>query len=292
MVNAQLPPPEPDLPEILVVGAEQVGKSTLVRSLISSPDGTHASPPVWHIRTKYYTARAALRAARIDAADSSTAAVPEAILMVIDATRESTFLSLRPWVGSPAGDRAAVVLLVANKMDAVREERPDWLDAAAEWAGREMVEYVEVSAGDGEIDAGLERWGEGQGMDRVRSALQAHMWPGMEMAPRQGLAPIGGEGGSGIGGEGEGDALEEFERMLREDAEEGEGEGERARGEPLGRGHVEGEEALDAFERLLEEGLSGMRERIAQLPDAERRDAAAKVALRLAEMLDDDSDGA
>lgn len=154
---------------------------------------------------------------------------------------------------------------------------------------QERYEYVEVSATNEHVDKRLAESEDQHGMARVVAALHAHTWPGLvrrepPQCPRPSASancrqskstgtslPVAAPDCTGGGAAADDTALD-----LR-DMNEG----------------LDGldEKAVDQTDRLFAE-MSGMRERLQDLPDAERRTAAAEFALRLlgALEMDDDSE--
>lgn len=134
----------------------------------------------WHMDTKYYTAVSILTARGLGSHSMDADVCPEALVAVFDASQEVTFRQLVTWWGSNEKCRSwEIGLVVANKMDLVKENKPGWLNEAEEWASDRMLEYIEASAGDSVLDMSLH----GQGTRRVKEALEAHMWPGMVLKP-------------------------------------------------------------------------------------------------------------
>lgn len=163
-------------PTILVIGDEGVGKASLIKALVGDARGC-----VWHLDTKYYTASVLLNAQQLG---TPALVHPEALVLLLDASRHDTFLKLREWWKSVCNsglDSWHVGLVVANKVDLVDGSRPEWLKDVEEWALMEMLEYVEASVTDEVADSLLVD----QGVARIRAALEAHIWPGMKLKKRE-----------------------------------------------------------------------------------------------------------
>lgn len=166
------------LPTVLVLGDEGVGKTSLIKAL-AGEEGA-----VWRLDTKYYTASATLIAQQLEACVPAGGIALEALVLMVDASKHSSYLKLRRWWESA---RAAdlghwqVGLVVVNKVDLVEGSQPEWVMEVQEWAVEEMLECVEASAGNEVADSLL---GD-QGVARIRAALEAHIWPGMKLKQRK-----------------------------------------------------------------------------------------------------------
>lgn len=139
---------------------------------------------------------------------------------------------------------------------------------------QEQYEYVEVSATNEHVDNELAQSEDQQGMARVVAALHAHTWPGLiRRDPPQLSRPLANSNNrQGNASDRSGDAASEEPVLAVRDDE--------------GLDAVD-EKAVDRTDQLFAE-MSGMRERLQDLPDAERRSAAAEFALRLLSVLETD----
>ncbi len=188
--------------------------------------------------------------------------------------------------------------------------------AAAAWCLDNGFEYVEAAAGAPAADAALCLDGDRQGVARVREALEAHAWPGLSLKGRGGCAAATAGGAEAAGSvepaDGSGDevvAPPQASQLAAAAAARGGCANTAAAlgtGASLGRGQSsarsssggdddeeeeedEGklEENVESFEQLMSQ-LQGARERLAKLPDSERRAQAAALAMRFAAMLGDE----
>jgi hypothetical protein len=178
---------------ILVLGASGVGKHTvlgLIRERETVRQGETGHP--WHLDTKYYTADVHLEVRHVDqCADLQLdESGYEALLLVFNAGQESSFHAVQRWYVAANGGEAelGVKLAVCTRADTPATGRPSWLAAAEEWCTEQLVEFVETGAAEPTAAAAeqalAERSGEGAtGVHRIREALAAHMWPGMQLKP-------------------------------------------------------------------------------------------------------------
>jgi len=217
--------PEEQPGSVLVVGAEGVGKATLIRQLCGEASsssvreaaanagpaaGAESAAALLRLDTKYYTADALVYKTTPSAAgDSDEQPEHEAVVLAIDATGPAASLfAVQRWAAAHDTAAASVCLLVVNKCD-VRDggsssssSSSAAVSAAAEWCLENGFEYIECAAGAPAVDAGLSLEGERQGVRRVREALEAHLWPGLVLKER--AAGGGAAGGGGLLGGGAG----------------------------------------------------------------------------------------
>jgi len=193
------------------------------------------------------------------------------IMLSLPALPPSTQQAARAWAAAagPALDAVSVRLAVANKADTLAgggrapPTPPAWHEGAAAWAAGACFEWVDAAAGAGDggaVEAALaDAAGEAVGMARIRDALAAHMWPGLERKERVGR-----------GGRAPGGGSEEVPppppppRAASTDDDDEDGP----------------DPSSASFDALMAEAASA-RARIRALPDAERRAAAAAMATRL-----------
>lgn len=340
---------------VVFVGAPQVGKYTLIRQL--HPDaGPKAAAPTeqcantaraavypLHLDTKYYTADILAHSVTLDHNDlqqqqtEEPAQQHDAIVLVCGADDPATFTRVRQWAEANGASGAAICLLVVNKADKELDgsgggggdpsggEGRAVLPAGAEWCLDHGFEYVEAAAGAPVLDAALSLDGDRQGVARVREALEAHMWPGLELKQQLGAgkgpgAPAaaaaddtrdqGAEAGQAAGAAGPPErgaaaaasaaapdsaaapsaasaaSTEEGTKQRAAGGSPGGAERDEAgvRGASDPREDADLEAGVESFERLMQQ-LQGARERLAKLPDSERRAQAAALALKFASML-------
>ncbi len=159
---------------------------------------------------------------------------------------------------------------MANKADALGLHTgsgvpalPAWRAGAAAWAAAAGWEWVDAALGAGAaVEAALSAMladGEAVGLARVKEALEAHMWPGLERK-------MVGTGGRPHGHAGDG-------APAHTSSSDGDGDGD---------GALEAD--VTTFDALMAEAAAA-RDRIRALPDAERRAAAAAMASRLLELV-------
>lgn len=211
------------LPSILVVGAPQVGKITVIKQL---QPASAAPKPVVHstascgearlagacqlrLDTKYYTADAAVHISTIASKqrqpqEHQQLLQHEAVVIVCDANDPASFDLAQRWASAHDTSAAEVRLLVANKVDQMPAHASAALPAAAGWCLDQGFEYIEAAAGAPGVDASLSIDGDTQGMARVREALEAHMWPGLVRKPGPGAATAAAGTAATIGAAAEG----------------------------------------------------------------------------------------
>ena len=78
-----------DVPSILVVGGEGVGKRAVASRLVGSELAGDAHTRAWDIDTKYYTARTMISIRKLDDEPGSSAA--EALVLVFDASDAASY---------------------------------------------------------------------------------------------------------------------------------------------------------------------------------------------------------
>lgn len=281
--------------QILFVGAPQAGKYSLVSCLLS-PAKTLSkqseSRQIWHLDTKYYTT--AVIIGRLHPAEQATeqALLSQGLVLVFDATSEASFVAVSKWAASLPKSVGDIRLCIANRVDqlprqpntkaevVIELQRSSWLKAAQLWCTDNQFEYVEASSADRKLDENLVWDEQQQGVCRIKQALEANYWPGLEMKPHhpQPTAPNADscqgsyqnavtnstwqsdETASGSSGNTESDT-NGFENFQSAD-----------------------EADLDQFDTIFGE-LRATRDRLQDLPRDQRQLAAADVALRIAAIL-------
>ena len=182
--------------QILFVGAPQAGKYSLVSCLLN-PAKTLSkqseSRQIGHLDTKYYTT--AVSISRLHPAEQATeqALLSQGLVLVFDATSEASFVAVSKWAASLPKSVGDIRLCIANRVDqlprqpitkaeAVPElQRSSWLQAAQLWCTDNQFEYVEASSTDRKLDESLVWDEQQQGVCRIKQALEANYWPGLEM---------------------------------------------------------------------------------------------------------------
>jgi len=307
---------------LLVVGQPGVGKSTILKALGCTSQCQNGRC-LLQLDTKYYTVDVDVEVIE-PSAKVRDWTCPDGLLLVVDASDENTYGAVHAWAAGYDLDQAEVRLLIANKADQCNDTPCAWRQAAVEWCVDEGFEYVSVAAAAPEADAKLASDEDQQGMARVRAALEANMWPGLEYkggtpgrmsaqkpapshlqddaAPSSSreppIAAAAGDGTAGpaiaaaAGGAGQQDAQPATSGVW--DASEN----------PFMAGlkppddvdTTDQDEAdlmagLDNFERLLSE-MTRVRETAANLPDKQRRDYVAAMVAQMAGLmgLEDEED--
>lgn len=185
--------------EVLIVGESGVGKQALLSRLLhsntSSSKQSLKQQQWWDLDTKYYTARVVVERQLPSTEANPAAATCGGLVLVFAADQASTFLAVKQWVEQLPSDVADVRLCVANKIDKLLSpdcshqepavQRSTLLQEAMQWCADSLFEYVEVSSIDVEVDQHLVWEEQPQGVQRVKEALEAHMWPGLRMKPEK-----------------------------------------------------------------------------------------------------------
>lgn len=156
----------------------------------------------WRLDTKYYAADVQIDVRHVEQCSQLQlgSAGYEAVLMVFDASEKATFESVQRWYqaagGSEAelGVRLAVGVYDSDRQSAASDEqgKSRWLVAAEDWCAEQLVEFVEAYRGEQHGQQPAASREDAAGVQRVREALEAHMWPGLQLKPNprhgQGLA--------------------------------------------------------------------------------------------------------
>lgn len=180
---------------VLLVGEADVGKHSLASLICGRTLAKGAAPFPLKLDTKYYTADVLVNVSRVgDVAERlAHEAVPEAAVLVFAAARCSSLLSLQRWWEAAAFKEDVAIKLAAAMTCTAAASDPEaaaCLRQAEAWCLDQHIELVEVCAQGG--DNGQSEGDDATGARRVVEALQAHMWPGLELkdAPRSGGAPL------------------------------------------------------------------------------------------------------
>lgn len=189
----------PPAGEVLVVGGAGVGKRCLLSRLLNIKEASSGQPlqqqQPWGLDTKYYRAQVLVERQLPTAKANPAAATCGGLVLVFAADQDSSFLAVKQWVEQLPSDVADVRLCVANKVDKLQNprssqqesavQRTPMLQEAMQWCADSLFEYIEVSSTDVELDQQLVWEEQQQGVRRVKEALEAHMWPGLKMKPKQ-----------------------------------------------------------------------------------------------------------
>lgn len=352
---------------ILIVADSALGKHQLLAAIGASPAsepsgaasagaGGAAVTTQLRLDTKYYTADAHVELCHMEQCASLQLGdgAYEAVLLVFDVSRQPSFEAVKAWFEGAGGVDADLPIRLAVGTGLHRLPRqpdghpakPLWLADAEDWCAEQLVEYVEMGeeaagqagaqAAGAAAGAAAAAGGDSEvatGAARVREALEAHMWPGMQLkaTPRHGTAAISaaaaaeadeaeaaaaaallqrqqqGQGaaqpngaaavedaipaanGSPADGQGAAAAAadEDFsfsrylqapEAALPTAAAGGAGSGVAGEAGAAAAGVEEGE--VEQLERLFAQ-MAGHRERLAALPDTQRREEAAALVMQL-----------
>ncbi|KAG2429360.1 hypothetical protein HXX76_011126 [Chlamydomonas incerta] len=181
-------------PLVLVAGAQSVGKTSLVRAFsgsaapVGSPDGTVQ----WHIDTKYYRTDVDVRECPDATIEASTSGQPEALVLAFSLKEPKTFATAQAVASRFDLEAVEVKLLIGTHADSLAPtsgsaaeletaEQPTWFQKAADWSIENGFELIICCPTVPAVDAALTLDGDRQGVARVVEALQAHMWPNLEL---------------------------------------------------------------------------------------------------------------
>ena len=180
--------------EVLIIGESGVGKQALIKRILSRSSLSSVQQKgkqLWYLDTKYYTAQVRVDQGLPTPDTYARAATCGGLVLVFAANQESSFLAVKEWAEQLPSDSADVRLCIANKVDRClspdcspqepRLQHSAWRQQAAQWCADSLFEYIEVSSTDEDLDQQLVWEEQRQGVSRVREALEANMWPGLEM---------------------------------------------------------------------------------------------------------------
>ncbi|KAI3438215.1 hypothetical protein D9Q98_000652 [Chlorella vulgaris] len=294
---------------ILVLGTAAVDHHRLLASVTGQGSVQHVQDShTWRLDNKYYSAEVQFDVRHVGEPagpvllDSSSY---EAVLLVFDADHPASFDSVRHWYETAGGESVAIRLAVRTRaavqtLGTGNEQLGSsrCMAEAESWCADQLVELVDASGvqQSEEADAAARAEGEAVGVQRIREALEAHMWPGLQLkpAPRHGLAAsaadtppepaqrgavqhaapaaVAANGTHANNTSAEGLSFADYLRAPDEAlAAAG------LAGIEAGR---EDEEEVQQLDRLLA-SVAGHRTQLAQLPDDQRREAAAAMVMQL-----------
>ncbi len=226
----------------------------------------------WTISTKYYETAVTVNNCLLrEATDDDLAETEcEALVLVGQRAQKEELAAIKGWYDTKRKNRmrdASISLLVLeeNPTDSNIDESSE---KELHWCLSNGFELVRVSTTDDAWDGRLDRE-EGQGMPRVMEALAAHVWPGCTMKSRKEMNGQK-EQSTAVVGESE----PSFEPSQDEDAFE--------------KLLSEMTSVSDALGTVLKVGCVDAREQLRRMPDGERRDRAASLALKLAKYFEDE----
>ena len=177
------------------MGAEQVGKYSLVRRLLlpaNATDKASDTQQLWHLDTKYYTTDVSVQRSIPTEEAHQLAADVQGLVLVFAANSEASFTAIKQWAEQQPSSISEIKLCVANKADAIAAnhasaeqaavmQRTGWLDAAMLWCAENQLEYIEASSINSSLDESLVLDEQQQGIHRIRQALEANYWPNLVM---------------------------------------------------------------------------------------------------------------
>jgi hypothetical protein len=175
--------------ELVVVGHQHSASLQLLELLGAARTASGSELHTWSVDNKYYRASIPCHATSTSTpADECQGC--EAVVLVFDPRSQAAFKQVQAWWGAVEEQSAEIQLVVAVFEDAAEylstQPRQQWLQAAEDWCGEQMVEYVELcssSPGAARVQGSEEGK---QGLARLVEALQSHMWPSAEMRQQQG----------------------------------------------------------------------------------------------------------
>lgn len=171
---------------ILLVGDSRLNAPWLLAA-IRGQDGADQSQDCyeWRLDTKYYTADVQIDVRHVEqCAQLQLSEGYEAVLMVFDAGEQSTFESVHRWYQAAGGEDAELgVRLAVAVSDGGSPPAASWLAAAEDWCAERLVELVEVRRWEQHAQQRASPHDDATGVLRIREALEAHMWPGLQLKP-------------------------------------------------------------------------------------------------------------
>ncbi|KAL7747420.1 hypothetical protein RI367_007174 [Sorochytrium milnesiophthora] len=142
-------------------------------------------PCRWRIATKYYSVDVTLESVALhdEHEDSALESVEAVILLVGDAKSDVTSVVGRLRRGAPSAEICLCVLTSATMPDTAASR---WSDVCIEH-GFELISYADSAddESDGENESAVKGLQDTFGIDRVREALESHMWPGLHLQSKE-----------------------------------------------------------------------------------------------------------
>jgi len=166
---------------ILVVSNEGTDSKAFCQQLTG-----HHSAFKWHISTKYYDVDVTLDTATdSQLSQNNTCREYEAVLIITQSTAIESFDEFQKWFSNwrrLKGTLCPISLIIIDMpTDSEINEGSD--QEIHEWAAENNFEVITICTSDLRQDKNLEEFG--QGMQRVREALEAHVWPGCTLKKQQ-----------------------------------------------------------------------------------------------------------
>ena len=190
-------------PALAVVGERDARAARVLERIVASPSGAPVSS--WRVDTKYYVADVSCAvcvlppgAARDAAPSPPLPASAEALVLCFDPTADGAFERATAWAESrfprdaPAGPEIRLLACVyPTAADADARDMRETRDADA-WAVDNAFEAVAIIAApeDAARDDALRVDGDPHGATRLRAALEAHVWPGLDLKAPRGAEPV------------------------------------------------------------------------------------------------------
>jgi hypothetical protein len=198
------------LPKVLIVGECLYRMQQLAAEIRGTPtEHATSQSTVWDLETKYYSAKVHLDVRHLHDCKGLgfEGSGHEAVVMVFDMAAPSAFVNLQAWwQGVQIEDMGVKLAVGCSGIGAAAARRQ--LNEVQDWCAEQFVEYVELvgevgghlmeaavikgtaAAGDdGDVEGDGEfavlSHSETAGVGRIIEALEAHMWPGMEIKRRQ-----------------------------------------------------------------------------------------------------------
>ncbi|KAF2291675.1 hypothetical protein GH714_028070 [Hevea brasiliensis] len=187
-------------PGIFMIGSSNVGKRTLLSRLLSVDfeDASDSSSEVlahgWTINTKYYTADVSVWMVHLHD-EFSVRTLPiysrlAALVMVFDmsdvghpvhAEYRRRLLKLEDSYADPHSEFYEFGISETEGSSLLGGEDPavEIKRSCLEWCTEHNIEYIEACASNADFDKCLSADGDLQGVERLFGALSAYMWPGM-----------------------------------------------------------------------------------------------------------------
>ena len=182
--------------QVLIVGAQQVGKYSLVSRLLHPAQALKKqseSRQSWQLDTKYYTTAVTVKRFHPSQHATEEALVSQGLLLVFDASSEASFHTVSQWAEQLPSSTGDIRLCIANRVDQLprqqiitaetgpNSQRDSWLQNAQLWSADNQFEYIEASSTDCKLDESLVWEEQQQGICRIKQALEANYWPDLQL---------------------------------------------------------------------------------------------------------------